>query len=191
MTSSSATHQPTIVQIEADVLAWLKDIVIGHNLCPFASRELRLNRVRLHVSAATQPQDLVDALQAELERLVANKEIETALLIHPWVLQDFAQYNQFLDIADALLAMMSLEGVIQIASFHPNYQFEGSDDDDPANYTNRSPYPLLHLLREDSVAKAVEQYGDSSMIPKRNVEHLEALGIDEVRAMTARCKARS
>ena len=126
-------------------------------------------------------------LQAELELLDSEEGVETTLLIHPGVLQDFYEYNQFLNYTDSLLAQMGLEGVYQIASFHPDYQFAGSGPDDVENYTNRSPYPMLHLIREDSLERAIASYPDSDQIPGRNMELLKSLGRDKVQALLQAC----
>ncbi|TNE78708.1 MAG: DUF1415 domain-containing protein, partial [Gammaproteobacteria bacterium] len=129
---------------------WVEDVVVGYNLCPFAKRELVRNRVRFVVSEATTEDELLRDLHAELHRLDDEPEIETTLLIHPHALTDFGAYNDFLDAADGLLAFLEMDGIYQIASFHPDYQFEGTDPEAAENYTNRSPFPMLHLLREAS-----------------------------------------
>lgn len=155
---------------------WLDEFVIGLNLCPFAQRERVSQRIHFVHSDATEEQALLDELQAQLSYLIAHSNIETTLLIHPEVLTDFDQYNQFLDLADQLLLNMQLDGVVQIASFHPDYQFAETLPSDAQNYSNRSPYPMLHLLREDSVARAIDQHGNVGQIPEDNQQRLEALG---------------
>ena len=132
---------------------WLETVVVGLNLCPFANRELVNNRVRFTVTTANSEQQLLKALENELGRLTRDDSVETTLLIHPQVLADFLDYNEFLGVADRLLTEMKLEGIYQIASFHPRYQFAGTDQDDVENYTNRSPYQMLHLIREASLEK--------------------------------------
>jgi len=127
---------------------WVEDLVVGLNLCPFAGRELVRNRVRFVVTEATTEEQLLAALETELALLNNDPAVETTLLIHPDVLQDFFDYNQFLDTADQLLVHTELEGVYQVASFHPDYQFAGTAAYDAENFTNRSPYPMLHILRE-------------------------------------------
>jgi hypothetical protein len=160
----------------ASTRAWLEKAVIGLDLCPFA-RAVQ-DRVRYAVSPAEEPADLLADLAAELRVLAEADpgEIETTLLIHPRVLADFLDYNDFLDDADDVLAELGLEGVVQIASFHPGYQFAGAGPDDIENYTNRSPYPMLHLLREESVERAVETFPDTSRIYEKNIETLRRLG---------------
>lgn len=157
---------------------WLEKAVIGLNLCPFAKAVHIKQQIRYVVSQARTPEDLLKDLMAELEVLAeANPEqIETTLLIHPAVLLDFLDYNDFLDVADGALEEMDLDGLIQVASFHPDYQFAGSDTDDIENYTNRSPFPMLHLLREESVDRAVLTFPDADVIYEKNMETMRALG---------------
>lgn len=126
-------------------------------------------------------------MQSELEKLNNDSSIETTLLIHPNVLQDFYLYNQFLDYADGLLVEMELEGIMQIASFHPHYQFADTSPDDVENYTNRSPYPVLHLLREESLERAIDSYPDSYAIPEANVKLLKSLGRNKMQALLQAC----
>ena len=136
--------------------------------------------------AATEEQLLVE-LQGELELLNSDDSIETTLLIHPEALQDFYSYNQFLDYVDGLVREMALEGVYQVASFHPDYQFGGTEPDDAENYTNRSPYPILHLIREASLEQAVANYPDSDEIPERNIALANSLGKDKMQALLTAC----
>lgn len=166
---------------------WVEDVVVGYNLCPFAKRELVRNRVRFVVSEAVTEDELLQALHAELQRLDDEPEIETTLLIHPGVLRDFGLYNEFLDAADGLLAYLDMEGVYQIASFHPDYQFAETEPDAAENYTNRSPFPMLHLLREASLEAAIDSYPDVDEIPQRNIELMEKLGEDKMRNTLAAC----
>jgi hypothetical protein len=156
----------------------LERAVIGLGLCPFAARVYAGGRVRFRVSGATTPEALLDDLRDELLGLQATDPAvcETALLIHPLVLADFADYNEFLGAADATVAALGLEGELQLASFHPQYRFAGTDDSDSANNTNRSPHPMLHLLREASVEAAIADWGDTDRIYRRNVLALRALG---------------
>ena len=167
------------VEAEEIVVAtrtWLDKAVIGLNLCPFA-KPIR-NRIRYAVSEADTPEALRADLVDELQTLAAADpdEIETTLLIHPRVLADFLHYNDFLEVADETLEDLDLVGEIQIASFHPLYQFAGTEPDDIENYTNRSPCPMLHLLREASVEAAVEAHPDTAQINERNIETMRALG---------------
>lgn len=157
---------------------WLQRAVIGLNLCPFAKAVVAKNQVRYVLSEAITPEALLEELGEELARLrdTPAEEIDTTLIVHPQVLTDFLDYNDFLELADGLVETMDLEGVLQVASFHPDYQFAGSEPDDIANFTNRSPYPTLHLLREDSVARAVTAFPDPEVIVERNIETLRELG---------------
>jgi uncharacterized protein len=168
--------------VEAVVAAtrrWLERAVLGLNLCPFARPVYVREQIRYTVSAATTPEALLSDLIAELRTLAAAPEtIETTLLIHPDVLNDFLDYNDFLGIAEATVADLGLEGVIQIASFHPRYRFAGTAEDDIENYTNRSPYPLLHLLREASVERAVAAFPEAAEIYEKNIATMRALGIE-------------
>jgi hypothetical protein len=152
--------------------------VIGLNLCPFAEGPYRGNRVHFTVSEQRSAAGLLQDLRAELQALAAAdaKDRETTLLIHPWVLADFTEYNDFLEVCDSTVAELNLEGELQVASFHPQYQFAQSQPDDIENYTNRSPYPMLHLLREASVERAIEAVGDPEEIYRRNIRTLRALG---------------
>lgn len=157
-------------------------MVVGHNLCPFAARPLRENHIRYALSEARAQEALIMDLGAEISRLLADDQIETTVLIHPQVLQAFSEYNQFLGAADMILEKLGVSEKLQIASFHPQYQFADSTPDDPANYTNRSPWPMLHLLREASITRAVERHGDPDAIPERNVDYLRGLDKETFRA---------
>ena len=166
---------------------WVDSFVVELNLCPFAKCELANNRVRFSVTEAITEEQLLEALQTELELLKSDLSVETTLLIHPQVLQDFYDYNQFLSLADSLFVEMNLEGIYQIASFHPDYQFSGADPDDAENYTNRSPFPMLHLLRENSLEKVIANYPDVDQIPARNIELMNNLGRDELKNVLQKC----
>jgi hypothetical protein len=159
---------------------WLERAVVGLNLCPFARAVYVREQIRYTVSAATTPEALLADLISELRTLAAAapETIETTLLIHPDVLNDFLDYNDFLGIADAAVADLGLEGTIQIASFHPRYQFAGTAEDDIENYTNRSPYPLLHLLREASVERAVAAFPEAAEIYEKNIATMRRLGVE-------------
>ncbi len=161
-----------------DTQAWLEKAVIGLNLCPFAKAVHVKRQIRWVHSAAQDTEALLADLVAELQTLAAADPelVDTTVLVHPQVLGDFADYNDFLDLADAALVELQLDGVLQIASLHPRYQFADTDIDDISNYSNRSPHPTLHLLREDSVDRAVAAVPDAEHIYERNIETLEALG---------------
>ena len=158
--------------------AWVDQVVIGLNLCPFAKAPQNKGQVRYAQSEARDSEALLADLVEELNLLVATaaERIETTLLIHPHVLGDFADYNDFLDLAEAAVAELGLEGEIQVASFHPHYRFAGSAADDLANATNRSPWPTLHLLREESVERAVAAFPAAEEIYEANIATLRRLG---------------
>ncbi|MYM83704.1 DUF1415 family protein [Duganella sp. FT50W] len=173
--SSPAIDRDVVV---ADTVHWLEQAVIGLNLCPFAKAVHVKKQVRYVVSEAETPEELLEKLMEELQHLADAdpEQLDTTLLIHPNVLTDFFDYNEFLDVADAALEDLGLDGFLQVASFHPQYQFAGTEQDDISNFTNRSPYPTLHLLREDSIERAVEAFPDASDIFDKNIETLEKLG---------------
>lgn len=167
---------------------WLQRVVVALNLCPFAGRELEAGRVRYRVTSCDTELALLQALEEEIQCLRGDSTIATSLLIHPRVLQDFADYNQFLDLAEGLLESCDAVGELQIASFHPQYRFAGSDESDPGNYSNRSPYPMLHLLREADVERAIAGHPDIDAIPRHNVAHLERLGRKHLVRLLAACR---
>ncbi|MFM7434373.1 MAG: DUF1415 domain-containing protein [Gammaproteobacteria bacterium] len=175
------TDDPRIVETRA----WVERVVIGLKLCPFAPAPALKGLIRYATSEAETPEVLVEHLAMELQRLAASSpdEIETTLLIHPRALQDFHDFNDFLEVADELLRGLRLEGEIQIASFHPQYQFAGTEPDDIGNATNRSPYPTLHLLREESISRAIDSFGDTGSISTNNLATLESLGSAGLRAL--------
>ena len=158
---------------------WLEKAVIGLNLCPFAKAVYVKNQVRLVVSHARHADDLLEELDRELDLLVATpaEEIDTTLLIHPALFEDFLDFNDFLEVAEGVLDEHELEGVVQLASFHPQFQFDGTDPNDISNYTNRAPFAMLHLLREQSVERAVAAFPQADAIFKQNIATLEKLGL--------------
>jgi len=176
---------------QADIIGaaskWVETMVIGLNLCPFARKEWVSNRVRLSVSIAKNEADLLVDLDEELSLLQSDSSLETTLLIHPGVLQEFADYNQFLSKTDVLLDHRGFKGVYQIASFHPNYQFEGTDPEDVENATNQSPYPILHVLKERSVSRAIASHTDVLSIPQGNMQLLRKMGKNSVSALLQAC----
>jgi len=156
---------------------WIKAFVIQYNLCPFAAHPFQKGKIRYCLMASVELEDLAKALIKELQLLssVPSKEIETTLIIHPYVLTDFLDYNEFLVIAESILEELELDGV------HPQYQFADASPDAAANYVTRSPFPMLHLLREESVAHAVERHLDTSKIPEENIKKMEALGLKRLK----------
>ena len=170
---------PTSDSAIAATRVWIERAVIGLDLCPFARTIYAENRIRYAVSEAETSVGLLDDLERELRTLVdvAPEQIDTTLLIHPHVLTDFLDQNDFLEAVEATVERLGLTGVLQVASFHPQYQFAGTTPDDVTNYTNRSPYPTLHLLREASVEKAVAAFPDAKDIYEKNIETMRRLGI--------------
>jgi len=166
------------VQVEAGVRRWLERAVIGLNLCPFAKAVYVRDQVRIVVNDASTARALLEELGEEMALLrdTPAEQTDTTLLVHPHVLGDFLDYNDFLDQVDALVEALGLDGVLQVASFHPDYRFADSDADDIENFSNRSPFPTLHLLREDSIDRAVEAYPDPDAIVERNYATLRQLG---------------
>lgn len=158
---------------------WLEAAVIGLNLCPFAKAVYVKNQVRLVVSKARHADDLLEELDRELDFLVATpaSETDTTLLIHPTLFDDFLDFNDFIEVAEGVVDEHQLEGIIQLASFHPHFQFEGTEPEDISNYTNRAPFAILHLLREESVARAVHAFPDAGAIFDVNIATLEKLGL--------------
>ena len=156
---------------------WIRGFVIRHQLCPFAGMPFALGRIRYAVVLSDTPQDLLERLASELYQLtnISGERIETTLVIHPNLLHDFTDYLDFVDIAENMLSGGNLEGIIQLASFHPRYQFSDTEPKDPANKTNQSPFQMLHLLRESSITEAIESFGDTGMIPERNIETMQKL----------------
>jgi hypothetical protein len=165
-------------QIIAYTRAWLEHVVIGLNLCPFAKSVHTKGQIDYFLSHARDETTLAADLRLAMQRIIASTpdSMDTCLLIHPWVLSDFFDYNNFLDIADAILDELELIGVLQIASFHPHYQFAGTTENDVTNCTNRSPFPMLHLLREESLDKATAAVPDANVIVDRNLDTMISLG---------------
>jgi hypothetical protein len=165
-------------EVIAQTRRWLERSVIGLNLCPFAEAVYSGGRVRFCVSEQRSASALLGELRTELRTLHAADpmDLETTLLIHPWVLTDFIEYNDFLEVCDSTLVELDLEGEIQVASFHPQYRFAGTGPEDIENYTNRSPHPMLHLLRESSIERAVEAVADTDEIYRKNIRTLRDLG---------------
>ena len=164
---------------------WVEKFVIGLNLCPIASTPAKENRIQYFHSGAKDIDVLYQDLMAALLRVVEvdPEVIETAIVVHPYVLNDFEAYLDFLELAEEALEKAGLEGILQIASFHPNYQFEGTEGDDLRIYPNRSPYPMLHILREASVSDAVDRYPDIDQVPIRNIELMKSMGLEKLKTL--------
>ena len=173
--------------------AWLSKIVIGLGLCPFAKAVHVKGQIRYRLSLAETPEALLEDLIAELAHLrdADPDSVDTTLLVHPHALTDFLDYNDFLSVVEVTLEELELDGVLQVASFHPDYRYAGNERDDPANCVTRSPYPMLHLLREASVDRAVAVFPDASEIVNKNVITLRTLGLDGFRRLLAEARDES
>ncbi|HEY4066503.1 MAG TPA: DUF1415 domain-containing protein [Burkholderiaceae bacterium] len=183
----AAELSPAGTRAIAATRAWVEHAVVGLNLCPFAKAPMVKGQIRYVVSETDDPRELLDALCAQMRELVAADpaQVETTLLIHQNALLDFLDFNDFLGAADAALEDLGLEGVLQIASFHPDYCFADAEPDDLGNASNRSPHPTLHLLREASVERAAQAFPEAEAIFENNVNRLEALGVDGWKALSA------
>ncbi len=181
---------PTEEQIIAQTRKWVKDIVMRHNFCPFAHKPFREERIRYVVSMADQAQGVVEVLLHELMQLrdADRESLETTLLVTPGCFKQFGDYNQFLNVVDELIEQLHLEGEIQVASFHPDYQFADLPADDVRNYTNRSLYPMFHLILESSIDTARESHPDVNGIPEENMKRLVEMGLEEAQRQLALCK---
>lgn len=179
---------PTPDVVASQTRSWIEHAVVGLGLCPFAKPVVERGLLRVVVSPALDTEALLQDLVIELQRLATTPaaELETSLLVHPHVGRDFAAYNDFLDVADAALEALGLEGELQIASFHPDYRFAGTAPDDIENATNRAPWPSLHLLREASIERAVAGLDDTASIYERNMQTMRALGHEGWAALMAR-----
>ncbi|AOI69330.1 DUF1415 domain-containing protein [Burkholderia multivorans] len=180
MTDARSDSHDSHDEILAATRHWLARAVIGLNLCPFAKSVYVKDQVRYAISEATTLEDALADLETELRGLDAAdpQQVDTTLVIYPHAFAEFLDYNDALFFADRLVRQLKLDGVLQIASFHPRYQFDGTEPDDIENYTNRAPYPILHLLREDSIARAADAFPDASAIYEKNQETLRRLGHD-------------
>ncbi len=172
---------------------WVRDVVVGLNLCPFASVPLQAGLIRFSVCTGQTPEEIYRALLSEMETLanLPETEVETGLFIAPQGVDAFDDYLELLYSADEAIVKAGLDGVLQLASFHPDYCFEGSEEDDPANYTNRSPFPMFHLIREAPMARALKRYPNPEQIPQSNVQKMRELGLDEVRDQLQRCREKT
>jgi hypothetical protein len=164
------------------IRAWLDEFVVGLNLCPFARPLLDAANLRIAICEDSDPEALRRAFLLELDLLQGSteREIATTLLAFPHALTDFDDYLAFLDRAQQLLVESGLEGLVQLASFHPRYRFEGEEESAASHYSNRAPYPLIHLLREDMLSRVLDEFTDPDKIPERNIETLGAIGAEEL-----------
>lgn len=166
---------------------WLSSLIIEYKICPFAKREFDRGSIHYVVNQDTEVESCLLNLMVEFDRLNIDSTIETTLLIYENAFKSFDDYLDFLELAETFLFEQDYEGVYQLASFHPDYCFEGSKQDDPANYTNRSPYPMLHLLRESSIDKAVAIYPHPENIPQQNIKLMRELGLNKLQALLVAC----
>jgi len=183
---TQAQHNHIAQQIDH----WLYNVVIGLNLCPFALKPYKNKQIRTVIAECRDDIPLLEQIYKECDTLLANKasSLETTLIVTPNMLGDFDDYNQFLDHADALIDNNGWTGILQIASFHPHYQFAGTLPEDAENLTNRSPYPIFHLLREESLEKAISRYPNPEQIPDKNIETVEALSQTQINTLFAYLK---
>lgn len=186
-TASSASHHADDALVVAQTLTWVANFIVGHNICPFAKRELEREAVRVEVVRSKKVDIALEELVAEFEWLDAHPEAETSLLVFPTLFKNFDHYLDFVELAEQLLEQLGYEGVYQLATFHPDYCFADADPDEAANYSNRSPHPMIHVLREASVEKAIEFYGDTAAIPERNITYLTEMGQDALEQQWQRC----
>ena len=179
------TDSPTADQVIAATRKWLERAVIGLNLCPFAKGVHVKKQVRYVVSKAVDSDALLADLEQELQHLakVSPEETDTTLLIHPHVLKRFGDFTDFLDLVDVVIRLQGLAGTLQVANFHPDYCFSDAEADELGNFTNRSPYPMLHLLREESLDRAIRAFPEAATIYERNIETMERLGLEGWRAL--------
>ncbi|MCW8328647.1 DUF1415 domain-containing protein [Photobacterium sp. SDRW27] len=178
----SKVSKPDAIQ---QVQQWLEDVVIGLNLCPFAAKPNRNKQIKIHVCESTAEEQLLEEIYREIQLLdeTPAEELETTLVVAPYLFSEFDDYNQFLDLVDGLIIQTGKEGTYQVASFHPDYCFYGTDPDDAENLTNRSPFPIFHLIREASMEKVLKHYPDPEGIPERNIDCVENLSPEQVKKL--------
>lgn len=183
----SGAVQKTDEQVIEETRAWLLNVVIGCNFCPFAAREFKRNAIQYTLVRTSDKHALLTSLALEFERLDNQPEVETSLLILPGQFNAFNDYLNLIDLCQDLLEEEGREGIYQIASFHPAYLFAGSDDKDPANYTNQSPYPMIHILREESLTRVLEKYPDPESIPENNIAFARKQGLAKMKDLWTSC----
>lgn len=166
---------------------WIREVVIGLSFCPFAAQPFQTEKIRYKVLVQASPQTVLETVIREAYHLDQHTDIETTLILLPEAFSDFMEYLDLLDISEQLLVDQGYEGIYQVASFHPEYQFADTTLDDPANYTNRSPYPMLHLIREDTITRVLENYPDPENIPERNRSVARSKGLVAMMALREAC----
>ena len=167
--------------ISQQTMNWIRSFIIEYNICPFARHVVEHGTLKLQVSTVTDTTSALEDLMLSVQQLDSNTDIETSLLIFPNLFTDFMDYLDFVDLAETLLLEQDYEGIYQLATFHPDYCFAGVLGDDVSNFTNRSPYPMLHLLREDSIEQAIEFHGKTEEIPQENIATMHKLGLDKIK----------
>ncbi|HCG8251233.1 DUF1415 domain-containing protein [Vibrio parahaemolyticus] len=179
--STQETPNTDINAITQQVDQWLNDVVIGLNLCPFAAKPQRNKQIKIFVSEATQEEALLEDILLQLIELSTTEpeKLETTLVVVPNMLQDFWDYNFCIDWVEGLIKQQDWEGIFQVATFHPDYCFGGAAPEDDENLTNRSPYPIFHLIREESMEKVLNHYPDPESIPDTNIARVSALSEEE------------
>ncbi len=180
-------HMPEHEVIISQTRTWLCSVIIAHKFCPFAKREFDTDSIHYAVIDTAELETQLKQIVEHCAGLDRDPERETTLLMFPRGLSEFDDYLDLVDLATALLKTQGYEGIYQLASFHPHYHFDGTDNDDPSNYTNRSPYPTLHILREASVEAALERYPDPENIPTRNIRLTQNLGLRAMKALLNNC----
>jgi hypothetical protein len=177
----------TDAQVIEQTNNWIKSVVIGCNFCPFAAKALLKKSIRYTVLSSATVKESLAVLAKEFKRLDNTNDIETTFIIFPNSFTDFDSYLKLVDKAERFLSKQNYDGIYQLASFHPQYRFAGSDDNDPANYTNRSIYPMLHILREDSITRAIENFPNPESIPECNVDFARQKGLKYMQLLRAAC----
>lgn len=180
-------NQHADYQVAAQTLNWVRTFIVAHDICPFAQRELGRDAIRVEVVRSKKIDVALEELMVEVQWLDEHSETATTLLVFPTLFKSFDHYLDFVELAERVLVDQGYEGVYQLATFHPDYCFEGAEPDDAANYTNRSPYAMVHLLREESVEQAIAFYGDTDAIPERNIAKLTAMGSEAAEQQLQRC----
>jgi uncharacterized protein len=167
-------------QIKKQTIAWIQSFIIKYNICPFAKHTVNQETIAIDLVQPSNVEQALEAMMSTIVRMDQDNKIETALLLFPYLFSDFEDYLDFVSLAEKLLSLSGYEGIYQLATFHPNYCFADVLPTDVSNYTNRSPYPMLHILRESSIEKAIHYYGDTSKIPDANIETMHQLGLDKI-----------
>ncbi|MDF1684007.1 MAG: DUF1415 domain-containing protein [Legionellaceae bacterium] len=170
-------------QIKQQTIAWIKSFIIEYNICPFAKHTVNQETFAIDIAQPDNVEQALETMMSTIVRMDENADIETVLLVFPDLFLNFDDYLDFVALGEELLSVSGYEGIYQLATFHPDYCFADALETDVSNYTNRSPYPMLHILRESSIEKAIDYYGDTSKIPDNNIETMHQLGLDKVKAL--------